>query len=136
MAYSGEIVTDSSYVWTQYDQPSFDENSLPPTAIPPAGAVTTIEGAVGPVVSFDSDLDGTSFSGGGSVVTLLFTDPDALRTALGIAKQNTATVDPTVNNDDTEGYDVNSIWTNTMTPESFICWDASTGAAVWHSFAA
>lgn len=50
---------------------------------------------------------------------------------LSSAKANTSASDPTVNDDNTQGYSVNSIWTNTTTDAVFICTDASTGAAVW-----
>jgi len=43
----------------------------------------------------------------------------------------TATTDPAVGNDDSEGYDSGSLWVNTTTNTLFACSDASTGAAVW-----
>jgi hypothetical protein len=43
----------------------------------------------------------------------------------------TATVDPTVNDDSGDGYDVGSLWCNTSSKQAFICTDASVGAAVW-----
>lgn len=43
----------------------------------------------------------------------------------------TATTDPTVNDDDTQGYEVLSRWVNTVTGEIFLCVSASTGAADW-----
>ena len=42
-----------------------------------------------------------------------------------------ATVDPTVDNDVTEKYEVGSVWVNTTTDKIFICVDATDGAAVW-----
>ncbi len=39
--------------------------------------------------------------------------------------------DPTVNNDNTQGYAAGWIWTNTQTGRFFICRAAATGAAVW-----
>jgi len=42
-----------------------------------------------------------------------------------------ATSDPTVNNDETKGYSVNSLWINQSTSEVFRCLDATVGAAVW-----
>ena len=44
---------------------------------------------------------------------------------------NEDTVDPTVSNDNTEGYGIGSRWFNTATDAEFVCLDASTGAAVW-----
>lgn len=44
----------------------------------------------------------------------------------------TATVDPTVNDDSTDGYSAGSIWYNsTGTGEAFLCVDPSAGAAKW-----
>ena len=42
-----------------------------------------------------------------------------------------ATSNPTVSNDSTEGYDVNSTWININTEDIFICVDATQDAAVW-----
>jgi hypothetical protein len=41
------------------------------------------------------------------------------------------TGDPTVNDDQTDGYGVGSRWINTSTQAEFVCTDVSTGAAVW-----
>lgn len=54
-----------------------------------------------------------------------------LDNVIGIVNNYTATTDPTVNDDESEGYSVGSIWYNTATPESFLCTDATDGAAVW-----
>ena len=43
----------------------------------------------------------------------------------------TATVNPTVNDDNTLGYSEQSHWVNTATDTVFVCVDATTGAAVW-----
>ena len=40
-------------------------------------------------------------------------------------------VAPAVGNDETEGYDLGSIWTDTTATKTWICTDPSTGAAVW-----
>src|SRR5699024_2493306 len=42
-----------------------------------------------------------------------------------------ATVDPTVDNDSTEGWEVGSVWINTITLESFRALDVTEGAAQW-----
>jgi|AntRauTorcE11897_2_1112592.scaffolds.fasta_scaffold05938_5 hypothetical protein len=44
-----------------------------------------------------------------------------------------ATVDPTVNNDDTEGYEKGSFWSNINVgaEKTFICIDSTAGAAIW-----
>jgi len=43
-----------------------------------------------------------------------------------------ATTDPTVNDDSSGGYAVGSFWVNVTLDTSFICADATAGAAVWH----
>jgi hypothetical protein len=42
-----------------------------------------------------------------------------------------ATVDPTADDDDGDGYSEGSVWINNTSDESFRCVDASTGAAIW-----
>jgi len=42
-----------------------------------------------------------------------------------------ATVDPTINDDSGDGYDVGSIWVNTTSPNVFLCIDSTVGAAFW-----
>lgn len=42
-----------------------------------------------------------------------------------------ATVDPGVNDDDSQGHDVGRKWVNTVSGNIWTCTDASTGAAVW-----
>lgn len=49
----------------------------------------------------------------------------------GALNNFSATADPTVNDDITLGYEVGSRWVNLTTDESFICTDATDGAAVW-----
>jgi hypothetical protein len=43
----------------------------------------------------------------------------------------TATVDPTVNDDESLGYVLGSKWYNTVSGEAYLCVDPSDGAAVW-----
>ncbi len=45
----------------------------------------------------------------------------------------TATTDPTATDDDTAGYSVGSLWFNVTAEVVFVCWDATTGAAVWQA---
>lgn len=53
-------------------------------------------------------------------------------TGLANALSNmTATTDPTVSSDNTQGYSIGSTWFNTMTSALFIASNVSTGAAVW-----
>lgn len=42
-----------------------------------------------------------------------------------------ATTDPTVGDDDTAGYSIGSRWINTTSETTFVCLDASSGAASW-----
>lgn len=49
----------------------------------------------------------------------------------GAVNNFTATVDPTVNNDSTENFNISSTWYNTVTQKQFVCFDATVGAAVW-----
>lgn len=44
-----------------------------------------------------------------------------------------AQVDPTVNDDDTLGYRAGDRWLNLASDEEFVCFDGTTGAAVWVS---
>lgn len=41
------------------------------------------------------------------------------------------TVDPTVSDDNTQGFSIGDLWVNTTTDEAWIVTDVSTGAAVW-----
>ena len=85
-----------------------------------------------------ADLTGA----GGSSSQLLNTDKmyspksaEVLETTLRKNKDD-ATVDPTVDNDTTEGYEVGSRWTNTADDKVFMCLDATDGAAVWRDIGA
>jgi len=42
-----------------------------------------------------------------------------------------ASNDPTISNDETEGYSIGGWWLNQATSALFVCLDPSTGAAVW-----
>jgi len=42
-----------------------------------------------------------------------------------------AIVDPTVNNDVSQGYKPSSVWVNTVLDKVFVCSDNSIGAAKW-----
>lgn len=55
----------------------------------------------------------------------------SLETDGQLAKYNTATSDPTVNNDASEGYSVLSRWANITGNREYVCLDAAEGAAVW-----
>ena len=51
----------------------------------------------------------------------------------GILNKFDAIVDPTANNDNTQGYEVGSHWVNLTNGSSFILVDDTTGAAIWDS---
>lgn len=56
--------------------------------------------------------------------------PDTIVSA-NLKQSNVTTIDPDITNDDSEGYEIQSRWYNTVLKKEFICLDASTGAAVW-----
>ncbi|RMH11105.1 MAG: hypothetical protein D6698_16910, partial [Gammaproteobacteria bacterium] len=45
--------------------------------------------------------------------------------------QYSATTSPTPSDDDTAGFEQGSLWIDTTNRETYICYDATTGAAVW-----
>lgn len=48
-----------------------------------------------------------------------------------MANNLSAGIDPTANNDGTQGYRSRSLWFNTISGETFRCIDPATGAAIW-----
>lgn len=50
-------------------------------------------------------------------------------------KFNQTTIDPTVSDDDTQGYETDSLWFNQTSGALFVCQSASTGAAIWNQTA-
>lgn len=52
---------------------------------------------------------------------------------LGIPNVISSTVDPTVNDDVTDGFQIGSRWWNTSSQEEFVCLSVAQGAAVWLS---
>lgn len=50
-----------------------------------------------------------------------------------VLNNDSATTNPTVSSDSTQGYSVQSRWTNVSTDAEFVCVDASAGAAAWLS---
>lgn len=50
---------------------------------------------------------------------------------LGLGKNNVSIDAPTVDDDETQGYQINSLWFKTDTKALYICWDATEGAALW-----
>lgn len=133
--YDYNLQLSSDFTDQEYAPPLIDQNTNISGAAP-GGSVTTIDGdsgggAVGPIVTFSAGVTGYGFQAVGTSVTMTLTSAATARTALGLSKNNVALIDPTVADDNTLGYSVNSLWTNTAGPRSFICQDASTGSAVW-----
>lgn len=106
------------------------------------GSIGSIGGATGTTIGIASGGAvgfGVTASGVPGTLTLSITVTNATlaRTALGIdqiatKKSNlTATIAPTVANDNTQGYAVGSFWMGTVLGAAYVCLDASTGAAVW-----
>ena len=58
-----------------------------------------------------------------------------LPVANGGLKTNSTNAAPTVNDDSGDGYSVNSLWTDTTGPTTYVCQDATVGAAVWTQIA-
>lgn len=131
------IQLDSEFTYQQYSPPLVPQITNISGAAS-GGAVTTIDGdagagATGPVVTFSGGSTGLEFTAVGTSVTMTLADADALVTALGLSKNNATNVAPGVGDDNTLGYSINSLWTDSTGPTSYICQDASTGAAVWHA---
>lgn len=136
MADYDNLQLSSDFTEQQYSAPiiPFSEQ----VDIPAGGAVTTINGdggpgASGPVVSLTGGVTGYEFTAVGASITQTLNSVAMVLASLGLSKNNVAVVDPTVNDDSTQGYSVNSIWTETTAPRSLICQDASVGAAIWTS---
>lgn len=71
------------------------------------------------------EIDGTPLTSGQTQAVLTAINPLAVKHNLS------ATVDPTVTDDDVAGYSVGSRWVNTAADTTFVCLDDSTGAASW-----
>lgn len=63
-----DLVTDSTYVYQQYDQGAGTDPNIP--IIGASSAVTTINGGTGPIVTISGGSTGLSFSTGSSTITL------------------------------------------------------------------
>lgn len=63
--------------------------------------------------------------------TLWDTIKGGLNFTMALLNNLSATTNPGVGNDGTQGYEVGSVWVNTATGGTFICTSAATGAAVW-----
>lgn len=69
-----------------------------------------------------------------NITTVATNMASVINAANNIPKANrTATTNPTVSDDNTQGYSAASIWVNTSTNAVFMCTNAATGAAVWVS---
>ena len=116
----------------------------------PTGVVSLSSGTGSPhpvhVDTIDPAIDDDSGSGyqvGGHWVNTATLPPrtfQAVDVTVGAAvwkrvtnlKQQITSTDPAAGNDNTEGYEVGSLWANTTAPsKTFVMLDSSTGAAVW-----
>jgi hypothetical protein len=132
-----QLDSDFTYESTRTEGQTFISNTAPA-----GSAITGLNGLSGPNVAFSGGTTGLSFSVSAPNITLTgtlaianggtgATSASAARTALGIPKHNPAAVAPTVTDDATAGYSVNSLWTDTVLDDAYICVDSSNGAAVW-----
>lgn len=89
------------------------------TQISTSGKLAITETAGPTILPFGDVLDGQLLARSGATI-------------VGETKRNlTAVVAPTVTDDDSADYSVGSMWIDTVTDKAYICFDASTGAAVW-----
>lgn len=111
-------------------------------ALPGSVAITVINGATGPTIDIDGGTTGLFFATAGSTISLSGTLAIAnggtgattvagVLTALGLSKNNSAGGAPTVNDDSTQGYSINSLWFDTGGVKTYVCQSASPGAASW-----
>lgn len=91
--------------------------------------ITMSDTAVPPIGSFGVALATTA--GEDIVAAFLYSE-----TVMQPKHNHTATGAPGVTNDVDEGYSVNSLWTNVSADLTYICQDATDGAAVWQLLAA
>lgn len=90
-----------------------------------------------------SDSAWTAFDGASSSLTLasgnvFIGNSSNVATETPFSKiSNVAASAPTTSNDNTQGYMIGSLWTDTSTGYTYTCTNTSTGAAVWlqHSVA-
>lgn len=152
MASEGDenIQLNSEFTYQQYAPPIIPQNINISGSVT-TGVVTTINGnagssTTGPVVTITGGSTGLTFTTGGASITLTgtldiahggtsSTTVEGALAALGLSKNNVDIVGPGFNDDDTQGYSINSIWTDTNSTISYICQDASTGAAIWTQIA-
>lgn len=134
-----DLPADPNYVYEQYSQP---QEQPAPITIPSGVTVTDINGISGPSITFSGGSTGLSFSTSAPNVTLTgtlavtnggtgATTAANARANLGIPKYNSAAVAPGATDDAAAGYSVNSLWTDTVLDDAYICLDSTSGAAVW-----
>jgi hypothetical protein len=101
-----------------------------------SGNVTTVAGIsanVTTVAGISANVT-TVATNATSVNTVATNIASVINAANNIPKASlNASVAPTVNNDNTQGYSAGSIWCDTTHNLAYLCTNAATGAAVWNS---
>ena len=98
---------------------------------------TTLYGVVSsssfssPNTTVNVTLDSGSLTIAISAVAVGIITPSNNALPISILNNYTATTNPTVNDDSSDGYTVGSRWVNTSTDTLYECLDASAGAAIW-----
>lgn len=117
------------------DAPTVDEIT---TAA--AGAVSVVAYYTGtdvvtnaPTYVYIIDASGvvTETKAPGGSATDLIDHIDNVDTAHGMVKNNITVVPPNIGNDSAAGYEVDSIWIDTVTTKQYVCTDATIDTAVW-----
>ena len=102
------------------------DNLTSGATLPVVDTTSIVEGNVDPTKEMRIDVE-TNVS---TATTRVLEMPDA---NVKLHKDNlAAAVAPTVTDDDASDYSVGSKWINTTADDSYLCVDASTGAAVWN----
>ena len=95
-----------------------------------AGSITNVNTVAGSIANVNTVSGSIA-----SVNTVASNISDVIDAANNIPKANrSATAAPVVGDDDADGYSAGSLWVDITNDRTYICLDASTGAAVWNDF--
>jgi len=97
------------------------------------GGVTNLAYTASPtngIVTSDTGTDAT-LTLATTVNAGLLEPADKVKINTIIQNEYNAGVDPTVSDDNTQGYEVGSLWVNTSNNKAYVAVDVSTGAAIW-----